>query len=51
MFGQAAFAHGKCFDRLLLWCLFFFFPSLFSTVRKVKQLGFIFFIPWHAVLE
>lgn len=49
MFGQAAFAHGKCFDGLLLVGLFFFSPpSLFSTVRKVKH---YFFIPWHAVLE
>lgn len=37
MFGPAVFAHGKCFDRFLLWVLFglfFFFcsPSSFSQL-------------------
>lgn len=36
MFGSAAFAHGKCFDRLLLWGLFglFFFSSPFLNCEK-----------------
>lgn len=32
MFGPAVFAHGKCFDRFLLWVLFglffFFVPQV-----------------------